>query len=131
MICSNLIIRTVGLGSKGGTSLMIPLIWSLNSLNYKFLLFHILMTILVIPKSMTRASRHSELLYNHLGWIKTFERYYSEQTKLILDNMVKKLSAEPKMKFIYAEMSFFERWWQDIDDSKRKSVKELGYLHLS
>lgn len=38
--------------------------------------------------------------------------------------MVEYLSANPDMKFIYAEMSFFELWWSKIDNSKRNKVKE-------
>uniref|UniRef100_A0A914XKE6 mannosyl-oligosaccharide 1,3-1,6-alpha-mannosidase n=1 Tax=Plectus sambesii TaxID=2011161 RepID=A0A914XKE6_9BILA len=59
------------------------------------------------------------------GWIKTFEKYYQDQTRHILDGMVKKLGNEPKMKFIYAEMSFFERWWRDTDQSSRDTVKRI------
>ena len=58
-----------------------------------------------------------------LGWIKTFERYYLDQTRHILDNMIDKLEAYPKMRFIYAEMSFFSLWWNDISQSKKERVK--------
>ena len=58
------------------------------------------------------------------GWIKTFERYYSDQTRHIFDNMVDKLEAYPKMKFVYAEMSFFSLWWKDLPEGKREKVKK-------
>ncbi|VDO74291.1 unnamed protein product [Heligmosomoides polygyrus] len=45
------------------------------------------------------------------GWIKTFEEYYQSQTKHILDGMANHLGDEKKeMRFIYAEISFFELW---------------------
>uniref|UniRef100_A0A915L3E9 mannosyl-oligosaccharide 1,3-1,6-alpha-mannosidase n=1 Tax=Romanomermis culicivorax TaxID=13658 RepID=A0A915L3E9_ROMCU len=59
------------------------------------------------------------------GWIKTFDEYYKEQTKHILDGMTEKLDAESRMKFIYAEISFFERWWRDAGEEKRQKVKNL------
>ena len=59
------------------------------------------------------------------GWLKTFERYYSDQTRHILDNMLDKLVAYPKMRFIYAEMSFFSMWWSEISTKKRGLVKKL------
>lgn len=58
------------------------------------------------------------------GWLKTFERYYTDQTRHILENMVQKLEAFPKMRFIYAEMSFFSLWWGEIDQTKRNRVKK-------
>lgn len=63
-------------------------------------------------------------MFFRVGWLKTFEKYYQDQTRKILDNMVIKLASEPKMKFIYAEVSFFERWWTDADDAKRQTVKK-------
>ena len=56
------------------------------------------------------------------GWLKTFEKYYSDQTKYILDLMLEKLEQYPKMRFIYAEMSFFSMWWSEITEDKRKRV---------
>uniref|UniRef100_A0A0N5ARF2 Alpha-mannosidase n=1 Tax=Syphacia muris TaxID=451379 RepID=A0A0N5ARF2_9BILA len=59
------------------------------------------------------------------GWIKTFEEYYHQQTKNILDEMLTFLTMYKDMRFVYAEMSFFEQWWADIDDKKRDLVKKL------
>ncbi|ESO95060.1 hypothetical protein LOTGIDRAFT_188902 [Lottia gigantea] len=59
------------------------------------------------------------------GWLKTFLDYYRQQTKLIFENMVPKLEEDGRRKFMYAEMSFFSLWWDEIDDSKKARVKKL------
>ncbi|KIH59708.1 glycosyl hydrolase family 38 protein [Ancylostoma duodenale] len=60
------------------------------------------------------------------GWIKTFEEYYQSQTRNILDLMVKNLNDNQReMRFIYAEISFFELWWKDQTDDVRAKVKQL------
>ncbi|KAK6039462.1 glycosyl hydrolase family 38 protein [Cooperia oncophora] len=68
------------------------------------------------------------------GWIKTFEEYYTSQTKNILDNMVNHLGENQKdMRFIYAEISFFELWWKEQSDDVRNKVIQLlkdGQLEL-
>ncbi|KAI1714924.1 alpha mannosidase middle domain-containing protein [Ditylenchus destructor] len=63
--------------------------------------------------------------HNDPGWIKTFEKYYEDQTKNILDKMAKHLSEKEDMSFIYAEMSFFEMWWSELNDETREKVKRL------
>ncbi|XP_067941303.1 alpha-mannosidase 2x-like [Watersipora subatra] len=71
--------------------------------------------------------------HNDPGWIKTFDGYYSAQVKKILDNMVVKLGEHEKMKFIYAEISFFSKWWSTATNSQKESVKrhiEDGKLEL-
>lgn len=59
-----------------------------------------------------------------LGWIKTFEEYYESQTRNILNNMLSCLQEMDEMRFVYAEMIFFERWWAEIDEEKRELVKQ-------
>ncbi|VDM84417.1 unnamed protein product [Strongylus vulgaris] len=61
------------------------------------------------------------------GWIKTFEQYYLSQTKKILDEMYHSLTQEEfsDMRFIYAEMSFFELWWKDQTEEIREKVRQL------
>lgn len=39
--------------------------------------------------------------------------------------MVVHLSANPDLTFIYAEMSFFELWWSQLDEAKRENVRRL------
>ncbi|CAI5451571.1 unnamed protein product [Caenorhabditis angaria] len=58
------------------------------------------------------------------GWIQTFEGYYEKQTKFILDGMAKHLEIKDGLKFIYAEMSFFEMWWKEQNEATREKVKK-------
>ncbi|KHJ48512.1 glycosyl hydrolase family 38 protein [Trichuris suis] len=59
------------------------------------------------------------------GWVKTFEEYYTSSVEGMFDSMLDFLSRTPKAKFIYAEMSFFERWWKDTGFKERENLLEL------
>ena len=59
------------------------------------------------------------------GWLKTFQGYYNDAVKNILDNMVVSLSAKKERKFSYVEMSFFKKWYDKQSDKIKQKVKEF------
>nr|BAA09510.1 alpha mannosidase II isozyme [Homo sapiens] len=72
--------------------------------------------------------------HNDPGWIKTFDKYYTEQTQHILNSMVSKLQEDPRRRFLWAEVSFFAKWWDNINVQKRAAVRRLvgnGQLEIA
>lgn len=45
----------------------------------------------------------------------------------IIDSVVSELDKDPKRRFIYVEMAFFERWWREQSDATKEKV--TGYVN--
>lgn len=64
--------------------------------------------------------------HNDPGWLATFDQYYRDQTKPILDNMLEMLPEYQKMTFIWAEISYFQKWFDSLtSEDAREMVKTL------
>ncbi|KAL5469444.1 hypothetical protein EMCRGX_G030699 [Ephydatia muelleri] len=63
--------------------------------------------------------------HNDPGWLKTFEDYYASQTRSILTLITDALAANSKRRFIWAEISYLDLWWQEQSSSRREQFRRL------
>ena len=68
-------------------------------------------------------------MHSHVdpGWLQTFEDYYQQKVKSILDLTIKYLNENTDMRFIWSEMSFLERWWRDAKEPQREMMKKIVF----
>ena len=71
--------------------------------------------------------------HDDVGWLKTVDEYYygAENSiqhagvQYILDTVVDQLSKDSNKTFIYVEMAFFWRWWNEQNAGTKAQVKKL------
>jgi alpha-mannosidase II len=63
--------------------------------------------------------------HNDPGWLMTFEEYFHQRTKGILDTIVNSLSEKPTRKFIWAEMSYLSLWWKQASEEMKTKMRKL------
>ncbi|CAF1076270.1 unnamed protein product [Didymodactylos carnosus] len=59
------------------------------------------------------------------GWIYTFEDYFNQETKNIIDTIITALSSNSKYKFVWAEISYLHLWWEQASNEKKELCKKL------
>lgn len=59
------------------------------------------------------------------GYTKTFEDYFTKEVKSILDTVVDALGKDSQKRFVWEEVSFLSRWWQQASDQQKDAVKKL------
>ncbi|KAH8857885.1 Alpha-mannosidase 2 [Schistosoma japonicum] len=71
-------------------------------------------------------------IYNHLafddqpgGWIKTFEKYFTTETKPNLDATLTTLNKRKEAKFVYSEVSFLNLWVDTLSQDQKEIFKSL------
>lgn len=72
--------------------------------------------------------------HNDPGWLMTFEEYFRQRTKGILDTVVNSLSEKSTRKFIWAETSYLHLWWNQatkhMQNKMRKLIVETKQLEI-
>nr|XP_012645942.1 lysosomal alpha-mannosidase isoform X1 [Microcebus murinus] len=71
--------------------------------------------------------------HDDVGWLKTVDQYYYGTRELyqqgavqyILDSVISALQEDPTRRFIYVEMAFFSRWWNQQTNVTQEIVREL------
>eukprot|EP01132_Coremiostelium_polycephalum_P004243 gene4243-5312_t len=60
-----------------------------------------------------------------VGWLQTYNQYYMENVTLILNNVINTLSNDPSKKFSWAEIVYFERWYNQQSAIVQNQVRQL------
>jgi hypothetical protein len=63
--------------------------------------------------------------HNDAGWLLPFEGYYKNSTEQTLTTVVDSLLSNPQYTFHWADIGFFNRWWNDQDDKRKSDVRKL------
>ncbi|XP_076949600.1 alpha-mannosidase At3g26720-like [Bidens hawaiensis] len=71
--------------------------------------------------------------HDDVGWLKTVDQYYTGANNSIrgacvqnvLDSVISALIDDKNRKFIYVEIAFFQRWWNQQSEVLKTKVKEL------
>jgi lysosomal alpha-mannosidase len=110
------------------------------------LLFFILSLVLFVLGSKTKVRIHEEpkstnklnvhvIAHTHddVGWLKTVDEYYyganqsiqNAGVQYIIDEVIQALQENPDRRFIYVEIAFFSRWWNEQNEYKKNIVRDL------
>ncbi|CAF4525369.1 unnamed protein product, partial [Didymodactylos carnosus] len=71
--------------------------------------------------------------HDDVGWLKTVDQYYygarsdiqRASVQYILDSVIESLVQNPERRFIYVEIAFFWRWWNQQSQEIQDTVKQL------
>jgi lysosomal alpha-mannosidase len=70
--------------------------------------------------------------HDDVGWLKTVDEYYfntkyddTMSVKNILDSVIKELDKDPNRRFVYVEIAFFWRWWNEQSNCVKETTRKL------
>lgn len=63
------------------------------------------------------------------GWLTTENGYYSK-AKQILDNAIKYLTADVTLTFVWAEIIYLRRWYEEVRVVTQDKFKRYEYFYL-
>ena len=71
--------------------------------------------------------------HDDTGWQVTVDQYFFADVYYVIDTVIPRLAEDPNRKFIYVEIGFFARWWDQQTPKKKaltKTLVERGQLEF-
>ena len=104
--------------------------------------FLVLLFIITIYSLKSKTKRYSntlpelnksDLIIGHIishshcdpGWLETFEGYFLRDVNSIITGVVNELLRDTNKRFVWAEISFFSRWYEHQSIDTKKNLKQL------
>jgi alpha-mannosidase len=63
--------------------------------------------------------------HDDTGWQVTVDQYFSSEVFYVIDTVIQNLLEDPNRKFIYVEIGFFARWWEEANPTKRENARKV------
>jgi alpha-mannosidase len=63
--------------------------------------------------------------HDDTGWLITVDQYFVKEVYYIVDTVVDQLLRDPNRKFMFVEIAFFARWWDEQPESRREQARQL------
>ena len=71
--------------------------------------------------------------HDDVGWLKTVDQYYygsnqgqqDASVQYILDTVIPELQNDPNKRFVYVEIAYFWRWWNEQTETMKETVRNL------
>jgi len=63
--------------------------------------------------------------HDDTGWQVTVDQYFYRNVYYIIDTVLARLLENPDRKFIYVEVGFFARWWQEQPERKKDQMRKV------
>ena len=105
-----------------GTSITVTV--TVTVLTNMALLFFVFLSVFKISSclSVIHVVPHSHC---DAGYRKSFEQYYEQDVGSIISTVLISLKEDPNRKFVWEEVSFLQRWWNDASDDQKELMKQL------
>ena len=91
------------------------------------MIFSVWLLCCVAFSSRSEASTVHVIPHSHCdpGYGKTYEEYFTGEVKNILDTVLVALQDDPHKRFVWGEVCFLSRWWQQASDQQKDTLKNL------
>jgi alpha-mannosidase len=63
--------------------------------------------------------------HDDTGWLITVDQYFVQEVYYIVDTVVDQLLRDPNRKFMFVEIAFFARWWDEQPEGRKELTRNL------